>query len=259
MNTKQFCKSYLPTILTCLGGVGTVFTAITAATATPKALKLIKRAEEDKTAPLTKCEKIKVAAPTYIPTVLLGISTLGCIFGSNAVSKYYQASLVSAYTLIDSSYKEYKSKLKELYGAEAHEKIVDAIAAERATDVHISSGYMFSDCDLSVEARGSEPKLFYDEFSKRYFESTIEQVLTAEYHLNRNYVLRGSADLNELYEFLGLKPTEHGSTVGWAPIDEGMLWIEFNHHKTVMDDGLECYILELPFAPSADYWDYWDY
>jgi hypothetical protein len=32
----------------------------------------------------------------------------------------------------------------------------------------------------------------------------------AEYHLNRNYILRGEAVINELYEFLGLEPTDWG-------------------------------------------------
>ena len=33
----------------------------------------------------------------------------------------------------------YICKLKELYGEEAHQKIVDAIAAEKAKDVYITS------------------------------------------------------------------------------------------------------------------------
>ena len=42
-----------------------------------------------------------------------------------------------------------------------------------------------------------------------------EQVLMAEYHLNRNYILRGEAVINELYEFLGLEPTDWGAEAGW--------------------------------------------
>ena len=40
--------------------------------------------------------------------------------------------------------------------------------------------------------------------------ASLEQVLMAEYHLNRNYILRGEAVINELYEFLGLEPTDWG-------------------------------------------------
>lgn len=115
------------------------------------------------------------------------------------------------------------------------------------------SGYFGNNCDLSVEDNYGENKLFYDGYSNRFFESTIEQVMSAEYHLNRNYVLRGYTVLNELYEFLGLDDTEEGSVLGWAPIDDGMYWIDFNHHKARLKDGTEYYILQMPFAPRANY------
>lgn len=44
--------------------------------------------------------------------------------------------------------------------------------------------------------------------------------------------------------------------MGWAPTDEGEYWIEFNSRKTVLDDGLEVYILETPFEPTYEPWDY---
>lgn len=110
-------------------------------------------------------------------------------------------------------------------------------------------------CLTSDEACG-DPVLFYDEWSHRYFESTIEQVITAQYHINRNFVLRGYVTLNELYDFLGLEPTEYGNTVGWAVEDE-MYWIDFHQHKVLIDDELECYIIETPWGPSSDFLEYY--
>lgn len=46
------------------------------------------------------------------------------------------------------------------------------------------------------------------------------------------------------------------SVLGWAPKDEGEYWIDFNHRKTVMDDGLEVYIIEMPFEPTYDFLEY---
>ena len=80
--------------------------------------------------------------------------------------------------------------------------------------------------------------------------------MAAEYHVNRNYVLRGYSVLNELYNFLGLDPTDAGSIIGWVTLDEGMYWIEFNHRKAELEDGTEFYILEMPFEPSIDYEEY---
>ena len=163
---------------------------------------------------------------------------------------------MSAYALLDQSYKDYRRKLKELYGEEADQEILDAIAIEKAEDQYISAGYFATNCDLSTEEHSSKPKIFYDEYSKRFFETTIEQVMAAEYHVNRNYVLRGYSVLNELYDFLGLEPTDAGQIMGWAPLDEGMYWIEFNHRKAELEDGTEFYILEMPFEPSIDYEEY---
>lgn len=209
--SQLFIKRNGHTILTCIRGAGVIVTSIMAVKAAPKALDIIEEAREEKGEELSKWEIVKEAGPSYIPTVLIG---------ANVMNKKQQAALVSAYALIDSSYKEYKQKLKELYGEEAHSEIVEAIAIEKAEDISIRSECLLNSCDLSSESSTGEPVLFYDEYGNRYFESTIEQVMNAEYHLNRNFVLIGYAVLNELYEFLGLETTDYGSAVGWAAEDE---------------------------------------
>lgn len=60
----------------------------------------------------------------YIPAAISGTATIFCIFGANVLSKRQQAALTSAYALLNDSYNNYKDKLKELYGEEAHQKIV---------------------------------------------------------------------------------------------------------------------------------------
>lgn len=252
-HAKSFLSRNASTILTIVGGVGVVGTAVLAATATPKAIALIEDAKEEKGEDLTKWETVKAAGPVYIPTVAIGVSTLVCIFGANILNKRSQAAFASAYALIDNAYKEYKGKLKELYGEEAHNKIIDAIAVEKAEDVTVSNYNLTSYCDLSVQDGTSEPRLFYDEYSNRFFETTVEQVMNAEYHLNRNFVLRGYAYLNEFYEFLGLEPTDYGSKVGWSIDDDCIFWIDFNHRKALLDnDTLEAVIIETPWGPSVE-------
>lgn len=254
--TKRFLSRHTSTILTGVGAAGVVATTVLAVKATPKAMALLEEAKQEKADELTTVEIVKVAGPVYIPTIITGVTTLACIIGSNVLNRRQQASLASAYALLDASYKEYKAKLKEIYGVEAHQNIVNSIAIEKAEDIAVRSSTFCTTCDLSIEDNDGEPKLFYDEFGSRYFEATIEQVMSAEYHLNRNYVLRGCADLNEFYEFLGLELTDYGTVLGWASLDVGMDWIDFNHHKVVLDDGLECYIIEMPFEPFYDYNDY---
>ena len=252
-HAKTFFSKNSSTILTVIGGVGVVGTAVLAAKATPKALALVEEAKEEKGEELTTWETVKVAGPVYIPATAACVGTLICVFGANVLNKRSQAALTSAYALIDNAYKEYKAKLKELYGEEAHNKIVDAIAIEKAEDIRVGNYNLCSYCDLSVEDGTGETKLFYDEFSNRFFEATIERVINAEYHFNRNFVLRGYAYLNELYEFIGLEPTDYGSKVGWSVNDDEMFWVDFNHRKALMDnDSLEAYIIETPWGPSIE-------
>lgn len=251
--SQLFAKLHGSTILTIAGGVGVIATTITAVKATPKALKQIEKVKEENGVELTNYELAKAAAPAYIPTIIMGVSTLICIFGANVLNKRHQAAIVSAYTLVDTSFKEYKKKLKELYGEEAHEKIVDAIAIEKAEDMYVRNSYMCGTCDLTSDKSCSDTVTFYDEHSGRFFESTIEQVIQAEYHLNRNYILRGYSYLNEFYEFLGIEETDYGSVLGWTPTDDGEYWIEFNHRKSIGEDGMEYYVIEMPFEPSYDF------
>ena len=253
--TSIFCKRHGATILTCLGGVGVVATTALAIKATPKALEIIDICEEEKGEELTAIEKVSVAWKPYVPTVLIGAGTLACIFGANVLNKHQQASLISAYTLIDNSYREYQAKLKELYGEEAHQEIVDAIAAEKAKNVGVRAPGYVDSSTLFVDEHCGDNRLFYDEYGDRFFETTLEQVISAEYHLNRNFILRGYTTLNELYDFLGLEPTDYGDTVGWAVEDE-LYWIDFNQRKTTINNNVECCVIEMPWGPSPNFLEY---
>ena len=249
-------KRHMSTILTCIGAVGVIVTAITAVKAAPKAAERIELAKKKKGEKLTKTEVIKAAYKPYIPAALIGAGTIACIFGANVLNKRQQASLISAYAVLDKSYKQYKNKLIELYGKETHEEIVEAIAVETAKEVGITAGCLCTNTCLTDEESCGDPVLFYDEWAGRYFESTIEQVIAAEYHINRNFCLRGYVILNEFYDFLGIDETDYGNTVGWTP-EDGFLWIDFQHTKVELDDGLECYIIEAPWGPSADFLEYY--
>ena len=245
-----FLKKNSATILTVAAAAGIITTSVLSAKAAIKASRVLTHKEEEKGEKLTFEETISAVWTIYIPPVVAGMSTIACVFGANILNQRQQASLASAYALVNSSYKEYKAKLKELYGEEAHNNIVDAIATEKCEDVYVYAGGLASAYTQEIES-DSEPRLFYDEYSGRYFETTIEKVLLAEYHLNRNYILRGFARLNEFYEFLGLEPTDYGETVGWDICDE-IYWIDFNHRKAFIgddNDGFECYIIEMPYYP----------
>ena len=134
MNLKTFLKQNGSTLLTCVASVGMLATCILVAKETPKAIILLKDAENDKEEPLTKKETLIIAAPVYIHAIIMGISTLACIFGSNIISRRQQTVLASACVLMSENYQRYKSKIKETYGEDAHRKILDELAVEKSKD-----------------------------------------------------------------------------------------------------------------------------
>ena len=195
------------------------------------------------------------ACPAYIPTAAIGVSTVVCIFGANALSKHQQAAIASAYMLIDRTHKEYRGKVKELLGEETDIQIREAIAKDKRDEEVVA----YAPGIAPLVAKG-EKRLFYDEYRSKYFEATMEDVLNAEYHLNRNFALRGYANFNEFYEFLGLEKTDFGDVLGWSSAEmmEGGLtpWIDFDHHMTKLDDGLECCMIYPVWDPISNYDEY---
>lgn len=254
-----YIKKYSPVALSCIASVGVVVTAVVAVKATPKAVVKIhadsqKNHDGDPYA-YTKKEAVASAWKCYIPAVAIGASTIACIMGANALNRRQQAALTSAYALVQNSYKEYKDKLKELYGEETHNAIVDSIMSEKCKDVSISTMGFLSNSSLDF-GEGMEPEIvrtFYDSFSQRYFETTIEKVIQAEYHLNRNFMFAGTIPLNDFYEFLGLEKTELGDAVGWSSVNGDIYWIDFNHRRVILEDGMEIYIIDMVFEPTADW------
>ena len=248
--SKRFVKKNSSTILTVLGAAGVVGTAVMAVKATPKAMELIELAEEEKGEELTKWEVVQVAAPTYIPAVLLGMGTITCIFGAHMVNKRTQAALTSAYVLLDQTHKEYKNKVKELYSEDGDKLIRAAIAKDH---------YEEEDWEEYDDEYEDGKTLFYDEFSKRYYRVTKETQLRAEYEINKMLSQSGGASLNNYYDLLEIDRQDYGEFMGWSAAQMYEMywdgWLYFHHTKVEMDDGIECYIVDFtePFIEFEEY------
>ena len=254
--SKIYLRKASPTILSGFGAAGVIVTSVLAVRATPKALRKIradsKENHDGDPEAYSRFEAVKSAWVCYIPAAISGTATIFCIFGANVLNKRQQAALASAYALLNDSYNNYKAKLKDLYGEDAHQKIIDVIASEKAKDVYITSTGLLRNSSLDFDEHDpNDERLFYDVFSNRYFESSINRVIQAEYHLNR--VISGYLPVNHFYELLGLAPLESGNSVGWS-IDDGLYWIDFNHSKVMLDDGLEVLVIDMDWVPDVG-WD----
>lgn len=153
--------------LTCLGAIGVAATAILAARETPKAMELIKQAESKKGEKLSTFETVKVTAPAYIPAILVGATTVGCIFGANVLNTKSQATLASAYALADQSYKRYRERIQDLYGEETDRNVKEAVAQD---------AYEYEYIEESDDGK----ELFFDFTTMRYFRACMEDVIQKE-------------------------------------------------------------------------------
>ena len=246
-------KHSSPTILTFMGASGVVATTILAMRATPKALQII----EDNTgfdhygevgAP-SKVETLQLTRKCYIPTVIVGASTIACILGANILNKRQQASIASLYGLLDQTYKEYRKAACEVYGEDADKKIQVQMAKDRWLS---ASGCMENYNTQSPELDGdSEKLLFYDSYSKRYFNATYAAVINAMYHINRDWTIGREIPMNDFYEFLGLDKIKGGDDIGWSwdILEEGYVWLDFDIASVDMEDGMQCLLISY-FEPE---------
>lgn len=247
--SKLFLDRNASTILTIFGGIGVIATAVVAVRNTPNAKRRLEQAEAEKGEELTTVEKVINASPAYIPAAVVGATSIACIFGAHMLDKRQQAALMSAYAFLDNSFKEHKEKIKELYGEDANERVNEAIAKDH---------YEEEPVEETEEDDGLS--LFWDSFSQRWFRSTLEKVQQVEYEMNRDLTLADCVSVNQFYEYLGLPLIENGDDYGWSAeacfAFYGHSWIEFSNKKTVLDDGLECYIISMGHDPVYKYYDY---
>ena len=236
-----FLKRNSSNILTVIAAGGVVGTSILAVKATPKALTLINNAEEEKGDKLTVKETVMVAWKPYIPAAITGLSTIACIFGVNHLNRKTQASLMSAYALLDSTYKEYRNKTEEIYGEDANIKIRNEIIKAKYNNEEIEDGKL----------------LFWDFHSMRYFQRTMNEVLEAESQFLEALEYRGYACLNEYYTMLGLPMVEYGFQQGWYDVENNDPYnchpLEFTYERVLINNDLECWIISTNMPPSLDY------
>jgi hypothetical protein len=246
LKSKERLVRRSPIILSCMAVAGVVATSVTAVRATPKAMTLLENGAALKGEELSGSEILRTAGPVYIPAIVMGVSTISCILGADIIGQRRLATVTGAYVLMDNAFREYRGKAKDLFGEDADTGIARAVEKDR----YVESGVTAPD----------GKRIFYEEHYGKFFDRTEEEVIGAEYHLNRNLALRGYARLNEFYEFLGLPKTKTGETLGWSLgagcAFYGYSWVDFAHLPVTMDDGMECLTISMPFLPTADYMDF---
>jgi hypothetical protein len=208
-----------PAILTAFGAVGVVGTAILTGKATFEAAKRISEAEkersleltgqEDSPFELTKTEKFQLVWPLYIGAVVSGATSCGAIVLSHRISSRRAAVIAAAYALNESKLEEYQEKIKEKFGVKKEKEARDELAQEKVTRDFESGTVVFHPHEGKV--------LVKDEYSGRYFYSTIEDVNRAVNEINREVLnsVGSYATLSAFYDAVGLESVSTSDYFGW--------------------------------------------
>jgi hypothetical protein len=250
-NTQRAIVQNSPLILTGVAVAGVLGTAVAAVLVTPEAIRRIDLAydekNEDKLTPdvdleeLTKFEMFKAAAPCYIPAALIGGTTIAAIIFSHQIGARRQAALIGAYSLAEKTFSEYKAKTLTHVGENEERKIREAIVEDRIKAHPMGT--------TEVVIIGGDEQLFFDEYSGRYFKSTINKVERAANEVNKLCNDQQYASLNEFYGLVGLSTS--------ADVGNVLYWTSDNHCRLdittiVAENDQPAFSLGFKEMPTAD-------
>lgn len=233
-------------ILSGITTIGIIATGISVAKATQQAtvsLEKLERLYGEEVESIPTFEKLKTIAPCYSWSALIMAGTICSVWGNYQNSVKVNSALVSAYSMIDKAYSEYRNKNIELNGEKNDTEIMAAVAFGREDDIIMFEG----------------DELFYDEYSGRFFKSTTPEVTNAFQTANELFIEDGFLELNELYSLLGIDDVEYGNYVGWGLYHEhherGCNWIKFKLTEAVTGNGMGVKYNSISYVttPTASY------
>lgn len=241
-SVRTAMDKHSPEILAGVGIAGMITSTVLAVRATPKALILLaEKKEELNTDALDGKEIIKTAWKCYIPATVVGAVSVACLVGASSTNLKRNAALATAYTLSESTLKEYQDKVVETIGEKKEKDIRDAVAEGKIRDNPVREVVL-------TDAGGNT--ICYDALSGRYFKSDRDKIGRAVNNLNRRMRDETYVTLNDFYYELGLGSTKVGDMLGWN-IDKGYIDISFSSHLDA--NGTPCLVMDYRVAPIYDY------
>lgn len=250
MNTEQvgyFIKRNMPTILSIGAAIGVVVSNVLTNKASIKATLKVDEVEKKKHRELTFIEEVKVVAPIYAPSIVVGAATIGCIFGSNFLNKKQLAALAGAMSILQANFKRYRTEVVNEVGKEKEENIW------KASRPNGESLYKTVSEQESKFVDTTGLTFFIDSLTDEGFYTDKVTVESAILKLNRKLQMNPNqtVTLNEFRNDLDLHPTNFGNIVGWSKIDVDEYdttdpWIDIQLVPFENTDGYYIRYLSLP-------------
>lgn len=246
---KNLISSHSPTILTGLGVAGVVSTTAMAIKATPKAMLIMEEVNNEAEYVNHKDPKFMdyvsggVWKP-YIPTIIMGAATIGCIIGANSINLKRHAALASLYSASELAIKEYQNKVAETIGKNKEEKIRDELAGDILAKNPVD--------EAQIIFTGEGDTLCYEVMSGRYFKHDINKIKQIMATFNQQLIYNDSLCLNDLYELMHLDGIRLGEMVGWNTTK----LLEFDFRSKLASNGTPCLVIDYLNEPTPFYRDW---
>jgi len=228
---EQVIRQNSPAILAGLGATGVVVTAYFAHRSGYQTGYRQAHHDEHGGRSISKKEWVKENWKTYIPPVVAGTVSVGCIIGSARIGNRRTAAITAAYSLSEKAFQEYRDKVTEKMGARKEQNVRDEIAQERVAnnvpsrDIILMGGGDVLCCDLRTD---------------RYFLSSVEQLKKAQNDVNFRVLQDGYAYLSDFYSMIGVylpKESTYGYHMGWSK-EKGSMELTFS--TILADDTRPC-------------------
>jgi len=208
-NLSRFLTNNSPAVLTAVGVAGVISTAVLTGKASYRAAQIL--GEESPF--LKKTEIVRMVWTLYIPPISVAAITVTSIILANKIGAQRAAAVATALTVSQDAFKEYRDKVVEKVGEKKERELRDELAEERATRAGIPEV-------STIIVPGSMKQRCYDQYSKRWFENTVDGLNRAANKVNYNMVHHEACSLNEFYSEIGLDPVPYGEQVGWDAMDK---------------------------------------
>lgn len=181
-------------------------------------------------------EQVKNTWRLYVPAVASGAITVGCILGSAKTNSRRTAAAVTAYSLTEKAFSEYKEKVVEQFGANKEQTIRDELAQEKVANNPPKS---------EIVVLGDGHVMCCELYTQRYFRSARPALDKACNDINAKIIRDVYVTLDEFYDLIGLSYTSDSDRLGWdstklleltfstifGPNSEPCLAFEYNYVK----------------------------
>lgn len=170
---------------------------------------------------IIKTQMLVNFAKVYAPSIILGVASITSILASNRITRNRHAALVSAYVVLDTSFKKYRTNVVERFGSETDYELKNNIKTVTTEKVDSETGEVTTETK-KVQAEKEEyysyDRLFDDGCINWKKNATYNKdyLVSVEHMMNERLRIDGFLFLNDVYKALGFAKTRPGQQVGWT-------------------------------------------